>query len=459
MRLESFPKAQACESFISVSGFAAESLCPLPHIGNSSSVTYGVFPFSSLLLLAALTGSPSGVLDPAFERIPFNQWLAEPAVPHFHWTVNVPRAVLSFHQRFLSRILAEVDGKDLETRRDDGELVCFFQITDAQGTRFQSHAVVDLSKLDAKIRAATVQMGQRAFLLPGDYQLAAALLDTRTGEHSTAQSKFRVAAPSSGLLLRAWRGLPAVEFVSENQSPESWYLPEIQGHMQWAAGMQTATPLNVVLNLSPSLPGLRARATPSDGLPALLPTLKFISETGSPGLAEHIEILDLARHHSVFQTDKGLDWPVLKSSLASANTASIDIHSLSDSHHDAQFFLTQVRRLLRASDKPGVLVILSTPVAFESGEDLTPISLESLPACRVFYIRYEGAPERSMNRYGAGEFRGRGMRVGGAGPPMRLHMVDQLAATLKPLNPKLLDVETPEEITKALTEIQKALSH
>jgi len=413
-----------------------------------------VFPFSSLLLLAAISvpsPQPPGIADPAFETIPFQEWLAESKPQHFRWTVSVPRAVLSFHQRLVSQIDMEVDGKDLETRLGDGELVCFFQITDAQGTRFQGHAAINLSKLDPNIKAATLEMSQRAFLLPGEYQLAAVLLDTGTREHATSQSKFRVAAPSSSLLSQAWRGLPPVEFFSEKQSPESWYLPEIEGHVQWTAGLPADKPLNLVLNLSPK-----------PGLSALLPTLKFLSETGSPSLSEHIELLDLARHHSVFQSDKGLDWPMLKSSLAAASTASIDIHSLSDSHYDAQFFLTQVRRLLRASDNPGVLVILSTPIAFAPGEDLSPILLESLPPCRVFYIRYEAAPERPLNPY-ARQLggRGRGMRMGGPGglQPMRTRVIDQLAATLKPLNPKIVDVETPEDMTKALSEIQKALAH
>lgn len=413
---------------------------------SAISVTYGVFFFSPLLLLAA------GIADPAFATIPFNQWLAEPNVPHFHWTAGVSRPVLSFHQRLLAQIEVAVDGKDLETRRKDGELVCFFQTTDSQGTRFQGHAVIELSKLDVNIRAAIVQMGQRAFLLPGDYQLAVALLDTRTREHATTQTRFRVAAPSSSLLARAWRGLPAVEFVSEKQSPESWYLPEIEGHAQWAAGIQTATPLNVVLNLCPK-----------PGLAALLPTLKFISETGPEGPSEHIELLDLARHHSVFQSDHGLEWPVLKTSLAAASTASIDVQSLSDSHHDAQFFVTQVRRIIRASDKPSVVVILSAPIAFAAGEDLTPISLESLPRCRAFYIRYQGEPERFGNRYGqpqsTGGIRGRGMHIGRTVQAGRPLLPDKLAATLKPLNVKIFDVETPEDITKALTEIQKALAN
>src|SRR5207302_11071077 len=133
-------------------------------------------------------------------------------------------------------------------------------------------------------------------------------------------------------------------------------------------------------------------------------------------------------------------------------TASIDIHSLSERHHDAQFFVTQVRRLLRASQEPCVLVVPTKAVAFESGEDLEPVSLESLPSCRVVYIRYRAPlPPVAPNVRQMGG-RGRGPRLGGPinrGRPPE-DVVDQLEATLKPLTPKVYDVETPDQMTRAL---------
>ncbi len=418
-----------------------------------------------LLLSATLT---KGSLDKAFDKIPFESWLTESNQTRFHWSAVVSHPRLSFHQRLESQIEVTVDGKDLQTRRNDGHLIFFMQITDSGGARYQDHTTIDLSKLDENIKAATVQAVQPVFLLPGDYRFAVAFLDTATGEHSVIQSKFHVAAPgSSSFLPAAWSDLPAAEFISNEQSPDSWYLPDIQGRLQWDSGLNAKTGLDVVLNVAVSAPLAGARRTPSGGLPALLPTLKVISESGSPGLHEDIELLDLARHKAVFETDlegqtASLDWPALKASLGEANTASIDVHSLSDRHHDAQFFLSQVRRLLRSSEKPSALVILTTPVAFESGEDLEPISLESLPSCRVFYIRYHAAPERpnpfdqEMGR------RARGMRMGegpmGRNRPLAAAVIDQLEATLKPLNPKVFDVETPEEISKALAEITKALA-
>jgi hypothetical protein len=113
---------------------------------------------------------------------------------------------------------------------------------------------------------------------------------------------------------------------------------------------------------------------------------------------------------------------------------------------------------LRDFQQPCVLVVLTPPVAFESGEDLNPISVEALPACRVIYVRYHALSERT--RPVDPMFGGRhGGRMGG-GPRYdnrTPQIVDQLEGTLKPLNPKVFDVDTPEQMTKVFIEIEKML--
>ncbi len=417
-----------------------------------------------LLFPSAFFTPPSsqrGALDPAFEKIPFDQWLGQKSQIPFRATPSVPRAQLSFHQRLIAQVEITLDGRDLETRRGDGKLVFFIQIMDRDEARYQSHGSIDLSKVDENIKAANLEYSQSAFFLPGDYRLAIAILDTGTGEHSAIQSQFRVPPPQHDFLPDAWRDLPPVEFIESNQSPDSWYLPEIQGRLQWAASVHSPVRLNVILNVAASVPEPGSRPTPSAGLAALLPTLKAISQTGSPSISEHIELLDLARRRAVFHQDEArdLDWPRLKTALGEANTASIDIQSLSDRHHDAQFFVSQVRSLLRSSEQPCVLVVLTEPVAFESGEDLEPISLEGLPPCRVVYIRCSG-PVPIVRPFGPQMGgRGRGSRMGGSMIRNRPYqqVIDQLAATLKPLSPRVIDVETPEQMARALAEIRKDL--
>ncbi len=417
-----------------------------------------------LLLSAAFAGRVSGqreVLDPAFEKIPFDQWLGQRDQARFHWTASVPRAELSFHQRLMAKVEIRLDGRDLETRRGDGKLVFLVQITDRDGTRYQHDGGIELNKLDENIKAANLEYSQPAFCLPGDYRLAVAILDTATGEHSARQVQFHVAPMQHDFLPDAWRSLQPVEFIGNQQSPDSWFLPDIHGKLQWAASVHSPARINVILNVAPSAPASGARRTPAGGLEALLPTLKAISQTGSSSLSEHVELLDLPRRRVAFHQDdvRDLDWPRLKASLGEANTSSIDIHSLSDRHHDARFFVSQVRGLLEVSKEPCVLVVLTTPVAFESGEDLEPVSLEGVAACHVVYIRYR-APVPSVSPVGeqmAG--RGRGSRMGG--PPFRNRppeaVIDQLESTLKPLGPKVFDVQTPEQMERALADIEKAL--
>jgi hypothetical protein len=244
-------------------------------------------------------------------------------------------------------------------------------------------------------------------------------------------------------------------------------LPGIRGRLQWAASLHSPARVNVILNVTPAVSAPGSRPTSSGDLAALLPTLKALSQTGSSSLSEQVELLDLARRRVSFHQNEvqELDWSRLKTSLKESNTASIDVHSLSEPHHDAQFFVSAVRRLLRASEKPSILVVLTKSVAFEAGEDLEPISLESLPACRVFYIRYH-IPAPIMLRPFDHQIGDRQMERAGRNPRMGIPMnhnlrprdvVDQLAATLKPLSPRVFDVQTPEQMTKALAEIGKAL--
>ncbi len=457
---------------------------------HNVNVTRGlVFVFLS----AALSGHPveqRGSADPAFDKVPFDTWLSEKDQTHIHWRAGVPRAVLSFHQRLISRVEMEVDGKDLEGRRGDGALTFFVQVTDREGVQYRSHSEVDLSKLDPNVKAANLEVTQRVFFLPGEYRLAIAILDTKTGEHSVRQLKFHVDAPESELLTKAWRNLPPVEFLGKTESPDSWFLPDIQGRLEWAAGVHSPARMNVLLNVAPSAlepdawrPISRGMGrygggpfgTDPDGkgpvrdhsgtsaeMAALIPTLKALTETGTPAILENVALLDLARRHTVFeQADvKDVDWPRLKSSLNEASTAKIDVGSLSERHHDAQYFVSEVRRVLRASENGCILVVLTNPVSFESGEDLAPISTEALPSCHVFYIRYR-PPMPAMYGGGPPQFGGRRGRMGGG--PMVVggvphEALDQLEATLKPLSPKVYDATTPEQVTKAFVDIEKSLA-
>jgi hypothetical protein len=420
-----------------------------------------------LVFAAFLAQAPgqNGSLDPDFGKVPFDKWFSERETMRVRWSDTVDSPKLSFHQRLVATITVKVDGRDLQDRRE-GRLVYFVQITDAAGARYQNHGVVDLDKLE-NVKSIDVEYRPSAFVLPGEYQLATAIFSTATGEHSTRQSRFRVPPPKLDFLRDSWRNLPPVEFLGNQEPPDLWYLPNIAGRLQWASALAAPARLNVVLNIVAPPPSTTARQGESVELAALIPTLRSLAETGAPSLAERIKVLDLSRHRAVFNQDRGeIDWAKLKGALGQGNTASIDIGSLSDRHHDAQFFVREVRKLLTSASEqqPCALVVLSPPVTFESGEDLDPISLEALPACRAFYVRYRAPPPaRQMGDIFGGMPGGRrtmGPRGGPMRPPPRAAQVviDQLEQTLRPLNPRVFDVEAPEQMTRVFMEIERALA-
>ncbi len=369
-----------------------------------------LFAVLILALFSACLAFAQGTLDPEVEKVPFQKWLSEEDQLHFRWTVKVPRAEISFHQRLQSSIDIRLDGRDLDSRRHDGKLLLFLQITDSGGQIYQDHGEIALDKLNPDVKDAFLDYSQRAFFVPGDYRVAVVIEDVATAEHAATQLEFRVPAPQHFWLVDAWRELPSVEYIGDEGSPESWYLPYIQGRLAWAAGAHSGVQLNVVLNVS------AAARVSAGNMAALLPALKMMSIPGSAAVSERIAVMDLSRRKTVFEQSDAhdLDWPRLKSALGNANTASIDLHSLAGAQNDAQFFVTEVRRVLRESPgKPCALVVLSAPVHFEAGEDLEPISLEALPACHVVYIRYHVARAvRPMNP--AFEGMGRRSRMGGA---------------------------------------------
>ena len=394
-------------------------------------------------------------LDPAFDKIPFGRWLAEGGEQApMRWTLSASRPDLTFHQRLVTRIEIKLDGRDLAPRVGQGRLMIFLQLT-AGTVRYQDHGSIDLAKLETNIKSADVSYTQSAFVLPGEYQLAVAILDTTNGQHSVRQETVRIPSPKNEFLVAGWKGLPPVEFTGDEDPPDSWFLPRVHGHWDWAKRGGGPAHIHVVVNVAVAPEARRSR---SPNLGPLIATLKSISQSGSEAVKVDAKWLDLSRRKVVYQQDGGreLDWPAMKESLSDSGSGTIDVKALSQRFQDAQFFVREVGKVLRRAEGAEgacAVVVLTNPVAFEPGEDLHPISLESKTGCKVFYIRYVAPPPiRPM----AGP--GFGGSYGYPGARRRLESrFDQLEGTLKPLKPRVFDVETPEQMTRALAEIAAAL--
>ncbi len=401
--------------------------------------------------------------DPAFDQIPFAQWITDrgPAA-QIRWSAQVTPAQLSFDQRLVATITVHVDGAELAQRRGKGQFVVFTQLTDASGHAYQSHTAMDLTRVEEGLSSSNVDYPVRVFVLPGEYRVAVLLLDSATREHWSKTEKVQFGNLRHDPLPDSWRDLPPVAFASQGDPPESWLAP---GSLHIEARTPGPAQIDVLVNLTPSERQSGSMRFRNQTLGALIPTLKVISEMRFSDATVNVKLLDLSRRRVVFHKDKvkNLNAEMMQGAFAETSTNTIDLKSLEDRGRNAAFFVKEVSKSLYSDTAPGkkhILVVLSASTAFDSGEDLRPIEA-SPDHCPVFYIRYQAPIVRRMMPYegrrGWGDLRGMGP-PGRRGPVDHLPIVDQLEKTLKPVNPILFDVSTPEQMRKAIAALRDQLT-
>jgi hypothetical protein len=395
--------------------------------------------------MSAQTGSP----DPAFANIPLDHWVDEGNKAHLHWTARVLPPELSNHQRLQAKVELVLDGNELARRRGEGFMVMLVEFRDSQNRVYQTHEAIDLQLVKEDTGKSNITYNPSAFVTPGDYRVSVAIFDSATHEHSAMRLPLHVSPLKNDPLPGSWQDLPPVEIPKVADAPDGLYLPDITGRLHLRLETHRPVRVELLVNASPLSGQINSRS-----LASLIPALKVIAHTDVPNGSLNVALLDLTTQRVIFQQDAvhDLDWAKLGPALKQAGPNVIDVHSLENRQQNAQFFLTQVRRRIGAGPLP-ILIVLSGPMAFGSGEDLHPIELGSRPDADVFYIRYHSIPPRPVtNPFLEDPRRGRRMPMQSR-PPIASEPVDSLEQTLKPLQPHLFDVYNPEQFRKALRDL------
>lgn len=413
-------------------------------------------------VLFALAGAPGalgqvGLTDPLFSAVPFDRWLAESDQTGFRWAARVGGAKLNGHQRLQTRVEIQIDGNELVNRRGHGQLVIMIQFQDSAERTYQTHGVLDLQEVKDDVGKSNIQYLQDAFILPGDYLVSMAIFDAKTREHSTLQKPLHVNPLRGDPLGNAWKDLPSVELMHAMDTPDSWFLPNLKGRLHLPLTTQRPIRIEVLMNGSSPGPsrGLSLGTASNRNLANLLPALKVLSQIEVMGEALHLTLLDILNRRVMFQQDtmRRLDWARLRGALTEADPNKIDVRALEHREQNAQYFVEQVRQRLATTEEPfRVLIVLSGPMTFLSGEDMHPIELPAKPNAMVYYVRHRLPPERlALNPIFESPSRmGRRNSTRPGQLPASLEPFDSLAPLLKPLKPRLFDVYTPEQFRKAL---------
>lgn len=345
-------------------------------------------------------GSP----DPVFATVPFDRWLAGGEQAQIRWTVGVSAGALFDHQRLRAEATIQVDGKELVKRRGEGQLLMLVQFNDSEGRAYQAHGTLDLQNVTEAAGAQYFVYTQDVLVLPGEYRISLALVDTATGEHSFARRMLRVAPLKNDPLPGAWRDLPPLEFLPAVDPPDKWFLPSLTGRLHLPLETRRPVRIELLVNLTPSEEQASAsRRLQNPNLGVLISALKVISQVEVRNGSLDVAVLDLTRRRVSFEQNnvRDLDWPQLKASLKEADSNLIDVRSLENRKQNAEFFAAEVSRRIEAAAGPlgqqsgeplRIFIVLSGPMVFAYGEHPQPIHPANNPNCRVFHIRYHSLP-------------------------------------------------------------------
>ena len=423
------------------------------------------------LLALGLAGSSTalaqgnGAPDPVFSSMPFERWLAEGEPTHFRWSVRVGGAELNSHQRLQTRVEIQVDGNELVSRRGDGELGVMIQFEDGAKRLYQTHGGIDLKEVKDDTGKSNIQYLQDAFVLPGDYRVSVVIFDAKTRDHWAEQKTLHVSPLRNDPLPDAWKDLPAVELLRALEPPDSWYMPYLSSRLRLPVATRHPVRIELLMNASPSGPsrGLNTGTANNRNLANLVPALKVFSQMEAAGGSLHVTLLDIPNRRVIFEQDavRRLDWTRLRAALTQADPNKIDVRSLEHREQNAPYFLQQVReRLAPASSAAGaadepirVLIVLAAPMTLDSGEKPRLPESEVKQQGPLYYVRYHLPPERMPLGFEAFSRMGRRYPAGmqqPAGPP---EAFDSLQPLLKPLQPRLYDVYSPEQFRKALSSL------
>ena len=415
--------------------------------------------------IATVHAQGGGAPDPVFSAVPFERWLAEGGPTNLRWSVRVGGAELNSHQRLQTRLEIQVDGNELVSRRGHGQLVVMIQFEDGAKRLYQTHGGIDLQDVKDDAGKSNIQYLQDAFVLPGDYRVSVVIFDAKTRDHWAEQKTLHVSPLRNDPLPGAWKDLPPVELLRAKEPPDSWYIPYVNSHLQLPVAARRPVRVEVLMNASPSGPsrGLNTGTANNRNLANLVPALKVFSQMEVAGGSLHITLLDISNRRVIFEQDAvhQLDWTRLSAALTQADPNKIDVRSLEHREQNASYFLQQVRERLAPSSSPAgaaaepvrVLIVLAAPMTLDSGEKPRVPESEAKQQGPLYFVRYHLPPERTPLGFESFARMGRRGYGGMQQPAEQPEAFDSLQPLLKPLQPRLYDVYTPDQFRKALSSL------
>ncbi len=364
------------------------------------------YPLAVALLCAATLCAGQAI------PVPVERWLRGPDRRDFPWKVRLLPPRLTFQQRYLLQVRANLPVDVLQQGSAQRDLHFAVRVADERGHWFPggdyTHYAVP-PKLDA---GNEIEYTTGVYLRPGKYLLAVFAYDSVTGQGNLRRRMLRVSPLKHDPLPQLDRDLPAVEFLRDVRvsaaepagAMDAWRLAEGR---EWLP-VRDSRPLRVdiVVNFSAWLdPQLRSAVS---GL-AYPRHVGHLLEIGS--VLSHLDLargcvrlsgVDINNARIVFDRADaaGFDWEAARKAILSTNQDLVDVAALAQRPGTALFFRRFLSEVLYNSGGCGgdhahvrrVVIIAGGSHLFPAETRLFGVWPEMPCDCQFYYLRASTSP-------------------------------------------------------------------
>lgn len=386
-------------------------------------------------------------------KLLLERWLQEGPSEPIPWKIHLSSPVLSIHQRLVTHVEMELEGKELLNRLNKGPIDFFLQFTDETGRTYVSGLRLK-QPLPADAGNGRGTVSWDAFVRPGTFDVALALYQPATNEHNLAVRKLKIQPLKNDPLPHLWPALPNLEFIIPAQEPDAFFQPEIKGVLNLPLLSRRRVEIEVVGNPAPMEEPGNIGSAYQQNLAFLLPMLKTFSQVRVRNGALNVSLVDLAHQVVSFEQDhpSEMDWPQLKKALSSGpERAMVSVRDLRERNQRADFLREVLERKLDSAAEQQmpaddhsvrVLILISGPRSFAPGSHLSPVTVRTAANYLVYYFRYPPMP----------------VTVGRRNILMYPAFQDEVETMLKSLRVRTFNVDTPEHFRKALASMLGEIS-
>lgn len=410
-------------------------------------VTLCTVRFSLSLAFAVAAAQPVPP-DSALNGVRLDEWLREKDDAHIRWSLQVRPPYLTERQHLETQVIGIIDGDEFRQNPDLDHMVFLFQFRDAGGHVFRGFDPIRRPRDADSASVKELRVFERACIAPGDYDIAGALYDPVSKNHSVRRIHYRA------------------EGIAHDPFPGIWSAaPSVAINRTECDGMNPVIPLRTKGAVRFDL----VANQPIDLPDKITPRLWLLSELAAQNGSTAVTVLNLPKRIVRTQSLAGtLNEKKLWAGFPRIQRLIIDAPLLEMDKAIGEFFVAQIGNLRNARVGEGkhVVVILSDPVKLAKGEDPRPIDVQASPQLFVFYIRCDHMtpsasfppPSFPSTIPAATSFPKPPVMRSWTPLSRFLSNADSLETTLKPLHPKVFDVTTPIEFRHALAEIVREIS-